>query len=213
MKILRSLSILVIFFCVGALLVLLLAQYVDSSTKLYRYQKVTDIPHHRVGMVFGASIRQGNLSPILQDRVDMAIQLYRAGKIEKLLMTGDNSTPNYDEVTAMQKYAVAHGIPEKDITLDYAGLSTYDSCYRAKQIFGLTDAVLVTQHYHMPRAVYSCRHLGIDAVGMEIQDWEKYPDLKEPSLVREELATSKMLWNIHIAHPLPKLLGKSESIK
>jgi len=189
-------------------------QYVNSSTRTYRYSDINSVPAHRVALVFGALISsRGEPSPILKDRIQTAVDLYKAGKVQKILMSGDNRTADYNEVYAMQQYALSQGVPDADITLDYAGLSTYDSCYRAHDIFGLDDAILVTQRYHLPRALYACRHLGIDAVGVEIPDWERYPDIKDANMLREELATVKMLWDIHILHPGPAISGKFEGIK
>lgn len=214
MKQIRKLAL---FIAVASFLSLLAFVYgishVDTTTKPYRYSTVEAVPHNRVAVVFGALIAsRGEPSPILKDRVDMAVALYKAGKVEKVLMSGDNRVADYNEVYAMQQYGMKQGLPEKDIVLDYAGLSTYDTCYRAKAIFGLTEATLVTQRYHMPRAIYTCRSLGINAVGVEIPDWEKYPDLKFPNLQREELATFKMLWNVDVSHPKP-ILGKFEGIQ
>ena len=141
---------------------------------------------------------------MLADRVQGAINLYNIGNIQKILMTGDNSTPNYNEVKAMQEYAINRGVSVEDITLDHAGFSTYKSCYRAKEIFGITQAVLVTQNYHLPRAVYICRHLGVDVVGLGMQDWGKFRnDSMIYYSIREILAVLKALWEVHITCPKP----------
>jgi vancomycin permeability regulator SanA len=188
--------------------------YVANNTAGYRFTSVDDIPVERVAIVFGAGIRpDGRLSRILADRVDAAIELYRAGRVAKLLMTGDNSQVDYDEVSAMRRYAAGRGIPEEDITLDYAGFRTYDSCYRARAIFGVERAVLVTQRYHLPRAVYTCRVLGIDAVGLGTPDWEAYPDRAIAIYtMREVAATFVALLEVHVTRPLPRFLGPFEGI-
>jgi vancomycin permeability regulator SanA len=165
------------------------------------------IPKTRVAIVYGAEVYNTyTLSPILQDRVNGAIELYKKGIVQKLLMSGDNSSIYYNEVVAMQEYAIKHGVPSQDITLDYAGFTTYDSCYRAKQIFGVKQAILVTQAYHQPRAIYICRSLGIDAYGYSLPDWTRYPQLKYDYVFREYLATVKAFWQIH-TKALPKFLG------
>lgn len=189
--------------------------YVVTTTQAYRYHEPGSIPPTRVAVVFGAGVRpDGRPTPMLADRVQAAVQLYHAGQVQKLLMTGDNSTIEYNEVRAMQHYAASQGVPVEDITLDYAGFSTYESCYRAHAIFGLTEAVLVTQSYHLPRAVYTCRHLGVDAVGMGTPDWSAYPpQVIGRYVVREAVATLKALLDVHITHPLPTFLGPYEGIR
>jgi vancomycin permeability regulator SanA len=163
-------------------------------------------------IVFGAGLwRDGSPTPVLRDRVATAAQLYFEGKVEKILMSGDNRFVDYNEPGAMHAYALQLGVPEEAMVLDYAGRRTYDTCYRAKAIFGLQEAILVTQSFHLPRALYTCRQLGIDAVGVPA-DLRTYP---RRSLafwnLRELLATLTALWEVHIAHPLP-VLGEPEPI-
>jgi len=121
----------------------------------------------RVAIVFGASVySNGDLSPVLEDRVDTAIELYRAHKVDRILVSGDNRHPSYNEPKAMQEYLVTHAVAPKDVVVDYAGRSTYETCLRAKEVFGLRRAVLVSQSYHLPRALFIANGLGLDAVGM-----------------------------------------------
>src|SRR6185503_16521979 len=96
----------------------------------------------------------GDLSPVLEDRVDTAIELYRARKVDRILVSGDNRHPSYNEPKAMQEYLITHAVAAKDVVVDYAGRSTYETCLRAKEIFGLQRAVLVSQSYHLPRSLY-----------------------------------------------------------
>jgi vancomycin permeability regulator SanA len=197
-----------------ALVVALSSLYVARATSSQRYETSADVPAERVAIVFGAGVRaDGRLSRMLADRVNAAIDLYQAGRVEKLLMTGDNSRVDYDEVSAMRLYAVERGVPAEDITLDYAGFRTYDSCYRAREIFGVTEAVLITQRYHLPRAVYTCRRLGVAAVGLGTPDWGVYREtLLVQYGVREALATVQALWEIHVTRPQPTFLGPFEGI-
>lgn len=126
-----------------------------------------EAPSQRVAIVFGARIyASGRLSAMLRDRVDTAIDLYKAGKVEKLLMSGDNRFADYDEPGAMMAYAIAQGVPADDIQPDYGGRRTYDTCYRAKAIFQVDSAIVVTQRFHLPRALFLCDQLGIDVVGV-----------------------------------------------
>ena len=129
--------------------------------------EVDAAPTRPVAIVFGAGIRSGGrLSPILKDRMDTAIALYDAGKVRKLLVSGDNSTLDYNEPGAMYDYAMTQGVPPEDVIRDYAGRRTYDTCYRVGHIFGVDEAILVTQRFHLPRALFTCRNLGVEAVGV-----------------------------------------------
>lgn len=199
----------------AAILPLICVAYVQEATRDARYEALDAVPQQRVAVVFGAGVRPDGLpSPMLADRVEAAVALYQQGRVQRLLMTGDNSSTHYDEVSVMKQYAVAHGVPAADITLDYAGFSTYESCYRARAIFGVQQAVLVTQRYHLARAVYTCRALGVDAVGFGTPDWGVYG---KPLLIqygaREALATANALWQIHVTRPLPTFLGPFEGIQ
>ncbi|NES78193.1 MULTISPECIES: vancomycin high temperature exclusion protein [Okeania] len=196
------------------LIPLALNVYVRIATSKYRYKNPEEVPEQPIAIVFGAGVwDDGTPTPMLADRVQGAVNLYKTGSVKKILMTGDNGTPDYNEVKAMQEYAISRGIPVDDITLDYAGFSTYESCYRAKEIFGITQAVLVTQSYHLPRAVYTCRQLGVDATGLGTPDWGKFRnDSMRRYSLRELLAVLKALLEVHITRPRPTFLGPFEGI-
>lgn len=197
-----------------------LIMYVHQATSTRRYAEPASVPREEVAIVFGAGLRHdGQPSRVLADRVEAAVRLYEQGRVRKLLMTGDNSHDDYNEVAAMQRYAEELGIPPRDITLDYAGFSTYESCYRAREIFGLQRAVLVSQQYHLPRAVYTCRQLGIDAVGYGVPYWregqwgQSVPPVLMRYTWREWLATLNALLQVHITRPLPTFLGPFEGMR
>ncbi len=195
-----------------AVMVLAVPRLVTAFFSSARIFSADQAPQKRVAIVFGAGLwRDGSPTPVLRDRVATAAQLYFAGKVEKLLMSGDNSTANYNEPAAMQSYALGLGVPEDAIVLDYAGRRTYDTCYRAREIFGLQQAILVTQQFHLPRAIYLCNSLGIDAVGVRA-DLRQY---RKRSLffwnLRETPATLVALWEAHISRPEP-ILGIPEPI-
>lgn len=125
-------------------------------------------PAARVAVVFGARVyRNGGLSPMLRDRVDTAVDLYHAGKVDKLLLSGGNSGTTYDETAAMLAHAYARGVPLAALQADTGGYRTYDTCYRAVHIFQVEGAVLVTQEFHLPRALLLCNGLGLEAVGVK----------------------------------------------
>lgn len=166
-----------------------------------------DVPPHRVAIVFGAGIRNNRPTGALADRVEAAAALYHAGKVQKLLMTGDNRFINYNEPEVMRVYAQELNVPPEDIVLDYAGRRTYDSCYRARAIFQVKEAVLVTHGFHQARAVYLCRHLGVKPVGFVA---DRRPYRRRVRLwweLRETLAAAVAWWDVNVARPTP-VLGK-----
>jgi SanA protein len=177
-----------------------------------RITTVSDASPERAAIVFGAGLRRdGTPTTILRDRVETAAALYKQGKVEKLLFSGDNSFLDYNEPGAMKEYALQLGVPDQDIVLDFAGRRTYDTCYRAKAIFGLERALLVTQPYHLPRAVFTCNMLGLKSTGVYA---DNYP-YRKVSLgfwnLRELPATLVALWELLISKPQP-ILGIEEPI-
>lgn len=195
---------------------------VNRSASPYLSDDATTVPERPVAIVFGAGLEpDGSPSAALRDRLDGAIAAYHAGRVPHLLLTGDNSSTQYDEVSAMRDYALARGVPGEAITRDYAGFDTYDSCFRARDVFGVRAAVLVTQDYHLPRAVYVCRSLGIDAVGLQIPDWQFHPermswawpgDMARSYTVREWLARVQAVEEVTVTHPQPEFLGPYEGL-
>jgi SanA protein len=178
-----------------------------TLTARYRGIIYTDpaaVPARPVALVFGAGYwPDGTPSDIMRDRVAAAVELYRAGKVRKILLSGDNRFVHYNEPAKMREVALALGMPEEDIVLDYAGRRTYDTCYRAKAIFGLTEVVVVTQRYHLPRALYTCQRLGLDAVGYAA-DRRPYIHLRRYQ-AREVSALWLAWWDLWIRRPQPVL--------
>ncbi len=167
------LRILLSFFAlslIGVLSVAVINKHIRSQGAGKIKSSITEIPAgngQTAAIVFGARVwENGEPSHVLYDRVLTAVELYRAGRVEKILMSGDNPTPSYDEPTAMLKAAVELGVPADDVVLDFAGRRTYDTCYRAREIFGVRRAILVTQEFHLPRALYLCENLGVESVGL-----------------------------------------------
>jgi SanA protein len=188
-----------------AIIVLLLPRLVTavhSSSRVYSTDKA---PFEQVAIVFGAGLWwDGSPTPVLRDRVQTAVDLYFAGKVEKLLMSGSR-LGYYNEPRAMKNYAISLGVPDEDIIIDNAGQRTYDTCYRASAIYGIEQAILITQNFHLPRALYTCHALGIQAIGVPA-DLRTY---RQRSAfywnVRELFATLVALWEVHVTHPQPVL--------
>lgn len=191
----------------GLLLVVLPTAWVGTRHLDRIYSDAAAVPPAPVAIVFGAAVRpDGQPSLMLADRIDAAVALYQHGKVQRILMTGDNGHADYDEVTAMKRYAVSKGVPAERINLDYAGFRTYDSCYRARAIFGVTKAILVTQGYHLPRALYLANAFGIDAVGLK--GGSDYYTGQEWYDAREAAALFVTFWEVHVLQPEPRFLGE-----
>jgi len=179
-----------------------------KTTKKYIFTNINDIPSRPAVMVLGAQIRGRTLSPMLQDRVNGGIALMQAGKGKKLLLTGDHGQIYYDEVNAMRLYVLSHApeIEHEDIFMDHAGFSTWDSMYRAKEVFEVTDLLIVTQQFHISRAVCMARSLGIDAVGYGLPE-ERFAGRNLQNLrIREYFARLKALYSI-VFNIKPRYLG------
>ncbi len=211
-KVIRFLARLVLSLGLLGLLAVLLARLATGLYAASRRFSVEAVPAERAAIVFGAGLRwDGTPTAVLRDRVETAANLYFSGKVEKLLMSGDNRFVEYNEPEAMRRYALDLGVPDSAIVLDYAGRRTYDTCYRARAIFGLDRAVLVTQAFHLPRALFLCNSLGVRAVGVEATN---HYFLKRSRFIwnlRELAATLAAVVDVHVTKPLP-VLGDPEPI-
>jgi len=182
-----------------------------SATKRAIYDRADQTPARPVAIVFGARVWGQKPSRILRDRLDAGIRLYHLRKVEKLLLSGDHGRHSYDEVNAMGNYAVAKGVRPEDVFLDHAGFRTYDTLYRARQVFGIRRVVLVTNRFHLPRAVYTARRFGLDAVGLE-SDTITYRSWFRNEC-RECLARTLAWMQVNVTRPRPKYLGKTIDIQ
>lgn len=178
-----------------------------------RHRGVEGVPHRPVALVLGAGIRGAAPTPFLAHRLDLAAALFAAGRVEHLLLSGDHGRTEHDEVTVMRNYLLARGVPEGVITLDHAGFDTYDSCVRARRVFGVRAAVVVSQDFHLARAVYTCRRAGIDAVGAGVSEWAAHRSTMVRVQVRELAADLKALWEVHVTRPDPRFLGPVETLR
>ena len=151
------------------------------------YKNIKDV---QCIIILGAGIRGDEPSPLLRDRLDKGIELYFEGVAPKIIMSGDHGKKNHDEVNVMKDYAIDKGVPSEDIFMDHAGFSTYDTMYRAKNVFGVKKAIIVTQKYHIYRSLYIANQIGIDAYGVPTLIKRKNAVFRE---VREVLARGKDL--------------------
>ena len=188
-------------------LLLLLSPFIWRKGVQWTYGRsiytVEEVPEDDVAIVFGAAVYGDRLSGILSDRMDTAVQLYQNGTVQKIIVSGDNRFEDYDEPTAMMEYAIEHGVAAEDIQPDFAGRRTYDTCYRAREIFQLESAILVTQRFHLPRALFTCQQLGIEVAGVA-SDPQLYRDAGWYE-ARETLATAVAFWDVIRKQPAPIL--------
>jgi vancomycin permeability regulator SanA len=181
---------------------------VGALGHIHSEQSVRSAP---VALVLGAQVHSdGRLSMFLVGRLELAKRLYDAGRVHAILVSGDHSPEAYDETGGMRSWLVAHGVPAAKIVEDRAGFDTYDSCHRAKRVFGVERLIVVTQSYHIQRAVTICRAAGIDADGVGDETARAYVGYWRRALVREQGADVKAAWEMLIGRD-PLLLGPRES--
>ena len=193
------------------LLVLLLNYKVKNDVKESMYDNITETPSKKVGLLLGTAkyVKGGWINLYYTHRITAAVELYKAGKIEYILISGDNGRESYDEPTLMKEDLMAAGIPESAIYLDYAGFRTLDSVVRCKRIFGELDILVISQQFHNERAVYIARARGIQAVGYNAQDVNAKYGFK--TRIREYLARTKMFLDLWFGKE-PKFLGEEIQI-
>ena len=179
--------------------------WLEARMRDRMYTRIEDLPHRSVALVLGAGLwPDGSLTAILADRVATAADLYHAGVVDTLLLSGDNRFVDYNEPAAMHAYARRLGVPDEALVLDYAGRRTYDSCYRARHIFGVREAIIITQRFHAARALYLCDSVGVDAVVI-LADRQPYSQRRIIWETREYLAIVLAWWDVHVRRPVPVL--------
>ncbi len=194
---------------IGAAILIAFNVWLHAAYAKRIYASINDLPRGeqpRIAIVFGAGLtRSGEPTPALYDRVATAVDLYQSGLVNKLLLTGDNRFVNYNEPEAMRRTAERLGVPNEDLVLDYAGRRTYDSCYRAREIFGVNHAILVTQAFHLERALYLCDAFGIDSIGV-VADRRNYTQSTQTWWsIREAAATLAAWLDVNVRRPIPVL--------
>jgi SanA protein len=195
-------------FCIIIFLVIIISIFAINliiyiEARPYIYNKISEAPDVETAVIPGAAVlSNGGLSPILRDRVDVAIQLYKLKKVSKIIVSGDNSTISYNEVNPVRIYLLDNGVLDQDIFLDYAGFNTYSTMYRARDIFKVSSILIVSQSFHLPRAVFIARELGINAYGVNADAGH----ILFKNYIREIFANEKAVLDL-IFSIKPKYLG------
>ncbi len=187
--------------------VLLIDRFVQRAGS--KYILIPDeVPKADAILVPGAYVfPDGTVSLMLNDRLNEAYELYKRGKAEKILVSGDHGCENYDEVNAMKNFLKDKNIPEKDVFMDHAGFNTYESIYRARDVFQVKLVIIVTQEYHLMRAVFIARELGLEAYGVA-SDRQDYGEVMTMYRLREIAARNKDFFNAKYLKPQPTFLGE-----
>ncbi len=180
---------------------------VIQGAKAYIVQTPEEAPQAQAAIILGARIWvDGSPMDMLRDRLETGVRLYEQGKVDKLLLSGEHEQVPYNQVDTMLEYVLGRGVPPEDVFTDNAGLSTYDTMYRARDVFQVESALIVTQDFHLSRAVYTARHLGLDAIGV-VADLETYRDYA-PNAAREVLARVNAIIELHMTRPDPAESGQ-----
>ncbi|PZW37761.1 SanA protein [Mesonia algae] len=209
----KKIKFLFIFFCIFSIALLLVSNYiVTKAAKNKTFSTLSEIPKNKVGLVLGTSkyLKDGRLNLYFTHRINATVQLFKSGKIDFVLISGDNGSVNYDEPNDFKNELLKKGIPEDKIFLDYAGFRTLDSVVRAKEIFGQNSVTIVSQEFHNERAIYLASKHAVSAVGYNAKDVSLNYGFK--TQLREYLARTKAFLDIVIGIE-PKFLGNKIEIK
>ncbi len=192
-KIFRTLLLLVV---VVVAVVFATDAWVKQSTRSQIYSEVAAIPHNKVGLLLGTAktLKDGSTNLYYQYRINAAVALYKAGKIDFVLVSGDNGRVEYDETSAMQADLIANGIPKEKIFMDYAGFRTLDSILRCKEVFGESRITIISQPFHNQRSLFIANHKGLTAVAFNAQDVRIASGFR--TQLREKFARVKMLLDL-----------------
>ena len=203
-------NVIIILLClavVGVTALLIINSHVKSAGKnrILTVEQAAELENVDCIIVLGCQVKDdGSLSHMLRDRLMRGLEVYKAGAASKLLMSGDHGREDYDEVGAMKNYAIENGVPSEDVFMDHAGFSTYETIYRAKEVFEADKVIIVTQEYHLYRALYIAKQLGVDAYGVS-SDLNTYAGQSMRDF-REVLARCKD-WAMCIFKPEPTYMG------
>lgn len=193
----------------GALVLgaILMSRQVIMPYSQYIVGDINQLPEREVALVFGGGMEEdGTQSKMQAMRVKTAVELYKKGKVKKIMMTGDDGRVRFDEITAMVYDARVSGVPVYDIMTDPHGYRTYESCYRESRVYELTSVIAISQEFHLPRILYFCRNFGIDTIGFAA-DYHGY-NINMKMAVREMFARVKGWWQVTVTEPLPRVTVK-----
>ncbi|HEC64103.1 MAG TPA: hypothetical protein ENI23_02275 [bacterium] len=205
----KNLAIIIIFVVILLATPFPIRALISRSFDERVFSNMGEVPNIKVALVLGAGLEdKDDASDILEDRVLTAVEMYKLGKVDKIIMSGDNRTITHDEPSTMIALAKENGVPEEDLQPDYAGRRTYDSCFRARNIFTLSELVVITQEFHIDRAVYICSSLGITTYGVvaDRRDYEGEFYLK----IRDTYAFMLAIWDVNVRKPEVVLGDKIE---
>lgn len=205
----KLIKIIVILIFIGILIIFGINEYIKISTKDKIIMERDIAEDFNVALVLGAGLKNGKPSPVLKDRLDTALMLYKNNKVSKIIVSGDHGNKNYDEVNVMKNYLKNEGVLSEDIFMDHAGFSTYDSIYRLREIFNVKKVIIVTQKYHLYRSLYIAKKLEIDAEGISATKRHYAGELK--FVLREVIARDKDFVKT-IFKPKSKYLGDAISV-
>ncbi len=199
--------------CASAAAILLSAWVVQRAAQGRTFSDINTMPCQRVGLVLGCSkqLPDGRYNLFYRYRIAAAAELYHAGKVSYLIVSGDNHSKDYDESSAMKDSLIEAGVPSERIYCDYAGFRTFDSVVRAKAIFGQESLAIISQKFQNQRAIFIARHSGIDAIGFNAQEVAMYYSFK--TRCRELFARVKTVLDVYVLHARPKFLGPPVSIE
>lgn len=199
----------IILFLITIVIIRVTNNIVKSKTENVIYTQINDVPKTKVAIIFGAGINRDKPSRYLKDRLDAGIALYKNNKVDKILLSGDNGRDEHDELTVMKLYCYKNGVDTNKIYVDYAGFDSYSTMYRAKHIFKVDTAILVSQKYHLNRCVYLGNQLGVKSYGYSANRGV-YQGYRYYSF-REKLSITKSVFDI-MRNRKPKYLGKTVDV-
>ncbi|HCF51302.1 MAG TPA: hypothetical protein DER60_13535 [Syntrophomonas sp.] len=203
----QALSLGIVLLLVCGTVFLTVDCYVERVGAKYIYS-AQEVPEADTVLILGAYVYpDGTLSAMLKDRVTVGHELYQQGKAPKIIVSGDHGRTDYDEVNTMKEFLKSKGMPGQDIFMDHAGFSTYESLYRARDIFQVKKVIIITQEYHLLRAVFIARELGLEAYGVA-SDKHDYGQVMAAYEVREMAARNKDFWLAKVIKPQPTFLGE-----
>lgn len=199
----------IILFVLALVIVVVTNSNVTAKAEKAIFTELKDVPKAKVAIIFGAGINGDQPSRYLKDRLDAGISLYKNYKVDKILLSGDNGRDEYDELTVMKQYCQKNGVDSAKIYIDYAGFDSYSTMYRAKYIFNVDTAILVSQKYHLSRCIYLGDELGVKSFGYSA-DRGVYPGYRYYAF-REKLSVTKAVLDV-IRNRKPKYLGKQVDV-